>query len=302
MEENPQENIDEEMKQAGSDDTAAAESAAPESHEAAAESVPAPESDAPPVTSEADAEQVATELGAAPESEAAPAADSAITTAAAAQPGQPGRAQPRKPSAASIAAVASSSTESQDPSQRRRSRGGREGGGRPRSGDGAAQQRGGDTEWDEKIIQVRRVTKVVKGGKKLSFRAVVAVGNNSGNVGIGVGKAAEVMGAIQKGIVDAKKSLVKVPLIGATIPHEIIGKQGSSKITLKPAAKGTGIIAGGAARSILELAGVGDVLSKSLGSRSPLNVARATIDGLSRLRTFEKAAALRGITLRQMFS
>ena len=282
MEENPQmpenENIDE-AKQTGSDDSAV------------------PESNSAPVTSEADAEQIASELGAAPVPEVAPAAKSAIATVAAAQPG---RAQPRKPSTVAAAGVTASSTESQDPSSRRR-RGGRDGG-RGRSSDNAAQQRGGDTEWDEKIIQVRRVTKVVKGGKKLSFRAVVAVGNNSGNVGIGVGKAAEVMGAIQKGIVDAKKSLVKVPLVGATIPHEIIGKQGASKITLKPAAKGTGIIAGGAARSILELAGVGDVLSKSLGSRSPLNVARATIDGLSRLRPFEKAAALRGITLRQMFS
>src|SRR5215475_8913579 len=103
------------------------------------------------------------------------------------------------------------------------------------------------SEWEEKIIQVRRVTKVVKGGKKLSFRAVVAVGNGKGQVGIGVGKAAEVISAIQKGVVDARKSLVKVPLVGATIPHQIVGKQGSSRILLRPAAKGTGVIAGGAA-------------------------------------------------------
>jgi small subunit ribosomal protein S5 len=160
----------------------------------------------------------------------------------------------------------------------------------------------GDSDWEEKIIQVRRVTKVVKGGKKLSFRAVVAVGNSKGQVGIGVGKAAEVISAIQKGVVDARKSLVKVPLVGATIPHQIVGKQGSSRILLKPAAKGTGVIAGGAARAILELAGVGDVLSKSLGSRAPLNVARATIDGLQRLRTFEEAARLRGISLKQMLA
>lgn len=158
------------------------------------------------------------------------------------------------------------------------------------------------SEWEEKIIQVRRVTKVVKGGKKLSFRAVVAVGNSKGQVGIGVGKAAEVISAIQKGVVDARKSLVKVPLVGTTIPHQITGRQGSSRILLKPAAKGTGVIAGGAARAILELAGVGDVLSKSLGSRAPLNVARATIDGLSSLRTFEEAARLRGISIRQMFA
>lgn len=158
------------------------------------------------------------------------------------------------------------------------------------------------SEWEEKIIQVRRVTKVVKGGKKLSFRAVVAVGNGKGQVGIGVGKASEVISAIQKGVVDAKKSMVKVPLVGTSIPHQITGKQGSSRILLKPAAKGTGVIAGGAARAILELAGVGDVLSKSLGSRAPLNVARATIGGLQGLRTFEDTARLRGITIRQMLS
>lgn len=158
------------------------------------------------------------------------------------------------------------------------------------------------SEWEEKIIQVRRVTKVVKGGKKLSFRAVVAVGNGKGQVGIGVGKAAEVISAIQKGVVDARKSMVKVPLVGTTIPHQIYGTQGSSRIMLKPAAKGTGVIAGGAARAILELAGVGDVLSKSLGSRAPLNVARATVDGLERLRTFEDAAKLRGITIKQMLA
>jgi small subunit ribosomal protein S5 len=186
---------------------------------------------------------------------------------------------------------------------------GRRNSSREGGGGGGGGRRGGDnrqereqSEWEEKIIQVRRVTKVVKGGKKLSFRAVVVVGNGKGQVGIGVGKAAEVIGAIQKGVVDAKKSLVNVPLVGATIPHQIVGKQGSSRIIMKPASKGTGIIAGGAARSILELAGVGDVLAKSLGSRSPLNVARATIDGLSRLRTFEEAARLRGISLRTMLA
>src|SRR5271154_3263207 len=171
-----------------------------------------------------------------------------------------------------------------------------------RRGPEGEQRQREQSEWEEKIIQVRRVTKVVKGGKKLSFRAVVAVGNGKGQVGIGVGKAAEVISAIQKGVVDARKSLVKVPLVGATIPHQVIGKLGSSRILLKPAAKGTGVIAGGAARAILELAGVGDVLSKSLGSRAPLNVARATIDGLQRLRPFEEAARLRGISLKQMLA
>jgi small subunit ribosomal protein S5 len=177
-------------------------------------------------------------------------------------------------------------------------RGNRDGGG-PRRDEPRQREQ---SEWEEKIIQVRRVTKVVKGGKKLSFRAVVAVGNGKGQVGIGVGKAAEVISAIQKGVVDARKSLVKVPLVGTTIPHQIMGKTGSSRIMLRPAAKGTGVIAGGAARAILELAGVGDVLSKSLGSRAPLNVARATVNGLSSLRTFEEAARLRGISIKQMFA
>jgi small subunit ribosomal protein S5 len=168
--------------------------------------------------------------------------------------------------------------------------------------DGPDKREKEQSEWEEKIIQVRRVTKVVKGGKKLSFRAVVAVGNGKGQVGIGVGKASEVVSAIQKGVVDAKKSLIAVPLVGSTIPHQIIGKTGSSRILLRPAAKGTGVIAGGAARAILELAGVGDVLSKSLGARSPLNVARATVNGLKNLRTFEEAARLRGVSIRQLFA
>ncbi len=158
------------------------------------------------------------------------------------------------------------------------------------------------SEWEEKIIQVRRVTKVVKGGKKLSFRAVVAVGNGKGQVGIGIGKASEVIMAIQKGVADARKSLITVPLIGATLPHQIVGKQGASRVLMKPAAKGTGVIAGGASRAVLELAGVGDVLSKSLGSRSPLNVARATINGLHELRTFDQSSRLRGITVQQMLN
>lgn len=181
--------------------------------------------------------------------------------------------------------------------QRRGRRGGREGGGRK-----PQEERREQSEWEEKIIQVRRVTKVVKGGKKLSFRAVVAVGNGKGQVGIGIGKAAEVIVAIQKGVSDARKSMISVPLINTSIPHQIVGKQGSSRILLKPAAKGTGVIAGGAARAVLELAGVGDIMSKSLGSRSPLNVARATVNGLKELRTFERAASLRGITLKQMLN
>lgn len=155
-------------------------------------------------------------------------------------------------------------------------------------------------EWIEKVVQIRRVTKVVKGGKKLSFRAVVIVGNARTQVGVGVGKALEVIGAIQKGVVDAKKNLVSVPLVNSTIPHQVIGRAGAATVILKPAREGTGIIAGGAARTIFELGGIGDVLSKSLGSRSPLNVARAALDGIKQLRKFEEVAKLRGITLKDM--
>ena len=157
-------------------------------------------------------------------------------------------------------------------------------------------------EWIEKVVQIRRVTKVVKGGKKLSFRAVVIVGNAKGQVGVGVGKALEVISAIQKGVVDAKKSLITVPMIDSTIPHQIVGRAGATRVLLKPATEGTGIKAGGAARTVLELGGVGDILSKSMGSRSPLNVARATLDGLVHLRKFNDVAKLRGITLKDMVS
>ncbi len=170
-----------------------------------------------------------------------------------------------------------------------------------RRGDKSVQDKGKqEPEWIEKVVQIRRVTKVVKGGKKLSFRAVVIVGNAKGQVGVGVGKALEVISAIQKGVVDAKKSLVTIPLVKSTIPHQILGRGGAAKVLLKPAREGTGIKAGGSARTVLELGGVGDILSKSLGSRSPLNVARATVDGLKNLRKFNEVAALRDMTVKQM--
>jgi len=156
------------------------------------------------------------------------------------------------------------------------------------------------SEWQEKVVQIRRVTKVVKGGKKMSFRAIVAVGNQKGQVGVGVGKAAEVIAAIQKAISDAKKNLVTVPMVGATIPHESIGIADASRVLIKPASKGTGVIAGGAVRSVLELAGIHDVLSKNMGASSPLNTARATIDGLARLRSAESVAADRGLSLEDL--
>ncbi len=155
-------------------------------------------------------------------------------------------------------------------------------------------------EWKEKVIQIRRVTKVVKGGKKMSFRAVVVVGNGKGQVGIGIGKSNEVIGAIQKGVAAAKKSLITVPLHNTTIPHPVKTKAGGSVVVLRPASKGTGVIAGGAARALLELAGIENILSKSLGSNSPLNVARATLKGLAELRTFEQIARSRGKTVKEI--
>jgi len=157
-------------------------------------------------------------------------------------------------------------------------------------------------EWKERVIQIRRVTKVVKGGKKLSFRAVVVVGDGNGSVGIGCGKSNEVIGAIQKAIIDARKSLVKVPIFKKTIPHPITAKAGAGKVTLRPASEGTGVIAGGSARSVLELAGIENILCKSLGSDSPLNAARATIQALSELRFFGDVAKARGISLHDMLN
>lgn len=166
----------------------------------------------------------------------------------------------------------------------------------------AATARSEDSEWKEKVIQIRRVTKVVKGGKKLSFRAVVVVGNGAGQVGLGIGKSNEVIGAIQKGVSAAKKSMITVPLHNTTIPHPVQGRTGASQVVLRPASEGTGVIAGGAVRAVLELCGIGNILSKSLGSNSPLNVARATIKGLSELRTFRTIARNRGMTVQEMLN
>jgi small subunit ribosomal protein S5 len=142
-----------------------------------------------------------------------------------------------------------------------------------------------ESEYTEKVVQVRRVTKVVKGGKKLSFRVVVIIGNEKGKVGVGVGKASEVLNAIKKALVDARKNLVDVPMVGSTISHRVHGFAGGSEVMLKPASDGTGIIAGGTARIVLELSGLGDILSKSMGSKSPLNVARATINAIQSIRS-----------------
>ncbi len=157
-----------------------------------------------------------------------------------------------------------------------------------------------ESEWKEQVVQIRRVTKVVKGGKKLSFRAIVVVGNKKGQVGMGVAKAAEVIIAIQKAVADARKNLVTVPIFNTTIPHMITGKSGAGSVILKPASKGTGVIAGGAVRAVLELSGIENILSKSLGSKSPLNAANATLNALKSLRTFKDVAGVRGITVKEM--
>ncbi len=157
-----------------------------------------------------------------------------------------------------------------------------------------------ESEWKEQVVQIRRVTKVVKGGKKLSFRAIVIVGNKKGQVGMGVAKAAEVIIAIQKAVADARKNLISVPIFKTTIPHMVTGRSGAGSVVLKPASQGTGVIAGGAVRAVLELSGIENILSKSLGSKSPLNAANATLDALRSLRSFSDVARARGIDMKKM--
>lgn len=155
-------------------------------------------------------------------------------------------------------------------------------------------------EFEEKVVNINRVAKVVKGGRRFSFSALVVVGDGNGRVGVGHGKALEVPTAIKKAVEDAKKNLINVPIVNATIPHPIIGKFGAGQVLMKPAPSGTGVIAGGPSRAVLELAGVKNITAKSLGSSNKNNMVYATMEGLSSLKTIQEVAALRGKSVEEI--
>lgn len=157
-----------------------------------------------------------------------------------------------------------------------------------------------DVELKDQVVSIKRVTKVVKGGKNLSFSALVVVGNQDGRVGFGMGKAKEVPIAIRKGLEKAKRDMIEVPIVGSSIPHAVVGRFGSGQVVLKPASEGTGVIAGGAVRAVMESVGVRDVVTKSIGSPNPYNVVKATFDGLAQLRSPEQVAKVRGMAVEDL--
>lgn len=159
-----------------------------------------------------------------------------------------------------------------------------------------------ESDLQENVVFINRVAKVVKGGRRFSFAAVVVVGDGKGRVGAGLGKAAEVPGAIRKGVEDAKKNMINVALKNGTIPHESLGIYGAGKVIMRPAAEGTGIKAGGPVRAVLALAGVRNVLTKSLGSSNPINMVKATLDGMAKLENVQTVAALRGKTVDEIYN
>ena len=157
-----------------------------------------------------------------------------------------------------------------------------------------------ESEFKEKLVAVNRVSKTGKGGRNMRFSALVVIGDEKGRVGYGMGKAVEIPEAIRKAVEDAKKHLVTVPIVGTTIPHEVIGKYGTGKVVLMPAPEGSGVIAGGPARAVIEQAGIKDIVTKSYGTNNPINVVKATVEGLSRLKTIEEVARLRGKSVEEL--